>query len=109
MGDHDIGDAVLELELPHYVENLGPDRDIQRGYRLVGDDDGGPEDDRAGEGQALALSSGELMRVESGSSLVQPDFSQQLQDPISALFPRAELLDGQGFSQALSHFHARVK
>jgi hypothetical protein len=51
--EHD-GGAVLALQRGEQVEDLRLDRDVERGGRLVGDDDGGAEDQRHGDHHALA-------------------------------------------------------
>ena len=58
--DEQIGDAEFLVELGEQVEDLRADRDIERGDRLVGDDQFRPGDDGAGDGQALALAAGKF-------------------------------------------------
>jgi hypothetical protein len=38
VGDEDVGELELVLEVLEQVDDLGLDRDVQRGDRLVGDD-----------------------------------------------------------------------
>ena len=66
VGDEDEGDAELALELVEQRDHLRLDRDVERGDRLVGDDQLGLERQRPGDGDALALAAGELVRVALG-------------------------------------------
>ncbi len=61
--DEEIGEVELLLQLDEQVQDLGLDRDVERGDRLVGDDELRLQDERAGEADALALAAAELVRV----------------------------------------------
>ena len=50
------------LELLEQVDDLGLDGDVERGDRLVGDDQLRVQRQRAGHADALALAAGELVR-----------------------------------------------
>ena len=50
-------------QVGHQVEHLRLHRDVERAHRLVGDDQLGPRDQRAGDGDALSLAAGEFVRV----------------------------------------------
>ena len=54
------------LQVPHQVEDLGLDRNVERRDRLVGDDELRVERERAREADPLALPAGELVRIELG-------------------------------------------
>ena len=66
VGDEQVGQPELALELLEQVEDLGLDRDVERGDRLVADDEVRLEHERAGDPDALALAAGELVRVAPG-------------------------------------------
>ena len=51
------------LERLEQVEDLRLDRDVERGDRLVGDDQVRIDRERAGDADPLALAAGELVRV----------------------------------------------
>ena len=55
VGDEEVGQPELALEVLEQVEDLGLDRDVERGHRLVADDEVRLEDQRAGDADALAL------------------------------------------------------
>ena len=84
VGDEQVGQAELPLQVAHHVEDLGLDRHVERGDRLVGDDQLRVEHQRAGEAEPLALAAGELVRVPLGrTSAGSPTWSS-----ISATFWR---------------------
>jgi hypothetical protein len=61
--DEEIADAELLLQVLHEVEHLGLHGYVERTHRLVGDDELGARDEGACDGDALALSARELVRV----------------------------------------------
>ena len=63
VGDEHVGQPELALELLQQVQDLRLDRDVERGDRLVADDEVRLEDERPGDADALALAAGELVRV----------------------------------------------
>ena len=67
VGDqHDAGPA-LGLEGAHQVEDLGLDRDVERGGRLVGDEQLGLGGEGHGDHHPLRLTARELVRVRLGA------------------------------------------
>ena len=63
MGDEDVGQPELVLELLEKVDDLGLYRDVESRDRLVTDDDLGTEREPPGDADALPLTAGELVRV----------------------------------------------
>ena len=63
VGDEQVGQAELALEVLQQVEDLRLDRHVERRDRLVADDEVGLEDERPGDPDALALAAGELVRI----------------------------------------------
>jgi hypothetical protein len=61
--DHHVGQVQLVLQVLEQVDDLGLDRHVERGHRLVGDDQLGPQRQGAGDPDALPLATGELVRV----------------------------------------------
>ena len=61
--DQDHGGAGALLQLQHQVEDLRLDGDVERGGRLVGDQQGRIAGERRGDHHALAHAAGELVRV----------------------------------------------
>ena len=63
VGDQDQAHVVLALQLREQVHDLGLHGDVERGGRLVGDDQVGLQGHRHGDHDALAHTAGELVRV----------------------------------------------
>src|SRR5204862_1104619 len=78
MADHDVGEAERFLQFQQQIDDLGADRDVQRRYRFVADDDFGIEDQGTRNADALALAAREFMRVAAGLFGTQPDMPEHL-------------------------------
>ena len=63
VGDKEVGDAEISLQILHQVHDLGADRDIQGGDRFVGHDEFGAQSQCPGDPYPLALSAAERMGV----------------------------------------------
>ena len=63
VGDQDDRGAQLLLQPPHQVENLRLYRHVQRGGRLIGDQQLGMAGQRHGDHRALAHAAGKLVRI----------------------------------------------
>ena len=63
MGDQDQRHAVIFLKLHQQVEDLLLDRHVQRGRRLVRDQQAGLRGDGDGDHHPLALAAGQLVRI----------------------------------------------
>ncbi len=63
VGDEDVRQRELVLQIVEQVDDLGLDRDVERRDRLVGDDQARIERERARDADALALTTRELVRV----------------------------------------------
>src|SRR5688500_14876294 len=61
VGDDDDGGAELLAQAGHYLEDLGLNRDVEGGGRLVGDEELGVAGHRHGDHDALAHTTGELV------------------------------------------------
>ena len=68
VGDEEVGEPELLLQLDEQVQHLRLDRDVERRHRLVGDDELRLQDERAGDPDALALAAAELVRVAAQAS-----------------------------------------
>ncbi len=82
VGDEQVGQRQLGLELVQQVDDAGLDRDVQRRDRLVQHDQLRLQREGAGDADALALTAGELLRG-SGWRARAPDPTrpEQLADP----------------------------
>ncbi len=84
------------LQIAQQIQHLRLNRDIQRRDRLVGDDELRVERERAGDADALALATAELVRIAVDHIRVQADDLEQLADtiPRSAWVSRPKLSSG---------------
>ena len=73
VGDEDQRQPELALQVAQQVEDLRLDRHVERGDRLVGDDQLRLERERARDADALALAAGELVRIAVVVLGVEPD------------------------------------
>ena len=76
--DEEVREAELVLQLLEQVEHLRLDRDVERGDRLVADDELRVERERPRDADALTLTAGELVRIAVDVLGVQPDDLEQL-------------------------------
>jgi hypothetical protein len=108
VGDEEVRQVELVLQLDEEVEHLRLDRDVEGGDGLVGDDELGPQHERAGKPDPLALAAAELMRVAPGRLGAEADALEHVDDGLVA--PLAlETVDPQAFSHEVAHVHARVE
>src|SRR5690606_23346341 len=63
VGDEKDGEPKIALQLPHQVEDLRLDRDVQGGGGLVRHQELGAGGQRPGDGDPLPLPAAELVRV----------------------------------------------
>ena len=71
-------DAPFRPEFPDQLENLGLNRDIERGNCLVRDDQVGFRQDGTGDTDSLALAAGKLVRQPAKQALLQADGFEDL-------------------------------
>ena len=60
VGDEEVGEAEVGLEVGEEVEDLGLDGDVEGGDGFVADDELGAQGQGAGDADALALAAGEF-------------------------------------------------
>ena len=81
MGDIDDRDAEIVAQRLEQVDDRHPQRRIDHRHRLVGDDQLRIGEQRAGDGDALQLPAGKLVRIATAHLLQrQPDLAQGLVD-----------------------------
>ena len=73
VADEQIGQAELVLQVHHQVQHLRLDRNVERRDRFVGHHDPRPQHQRARDGDALALTAGEHVRIAAVLIRPQPD------------------------------------
>ena len=99
---------MLALQVEHEVEYLRLDRHVERGHRLVRDDQRRPQHQRPGQAEALALPPGELVRVALGRHGRQAHLVEQRADPPPLLGPVSFALDDERLAQDRADPHPRV-
>ena len=85
VGDEQVGQSELILQVLEQVDDLGLNRHVQRRDRLVRDDEVWVGGQRAGDADALPLAAGELVRIAVGEVGVETDRLQQLLDALVAV------------------------
>src|SRR5208282_4384262 len=90
VGDEQIGEAELLLQITQQVDDLRLYRYVECGNRLVADDEAGVERQCPGDADALALSAGEFVRIAIERLGAQPDLEGKALNP---LVKRASLDD----------------
>src|SRR5260370_23508554 len=77
-----IRHAHAALQIDQEVEDLGPNRDVERRDGLVAYDESGLECQRPGDHDSLALAAGELVRIAAGVLCPEPDLREESVDPL---------------------------
>ncbi len=80
VGDEDVGQVEVVLEVLQQVEDLRLNRDVERRHRLVADDQLRLQRDRAGDADPLPLAARELVRVAVVVLRVEADAGEQILD-----------------------------
>ena len=85
MGDKQVRQPELPLEILQHIDHLGLNGHVQGGDGLVADDELGIDRQGAGDADALALAAGELVGVAVGVLPHQAHVVQQFIDPLAPL------------------------
>ena len=110
MGDEQVRQTQLILQLIEHVDDLCLDGHVQRGHRLVADNEVGIDGQGAGDADTLTLTAGELVGIAGGVLTVQAHMIHQLQDALHALLlGLIELMDIQGLTDDVGDGHAGVQ
>ena len=108
--DEQVRKAQLALQVFKHVDDLRLDGHVQRGNRLVADDELGVRGERAGDADALALTAGELVRVAGRLFAGDADRGQQLANALVALLlALAQLVHVNRLGDDIADRHARVQ
>ena len=91
VGDEEVGEVVLPLELAQEIQHLRLDRDVEGRDRLVEDDEARLGRERARHRDALALPAGHLGGTATQELGAEPDELEQLDHarPPGAPVPRS--------------------
>jgi hypothetical protein len=93
VGDENIREVELLLEVFEQVQNLCLDAHVQCADRFVADDNFGVDRECAGDADPLALAAGELVWIAVRVTGVQPDDVQQLLDAVFAFLAARDVVD----------------
>ena len=107
--DEQISEAELALQVDHQVEHLGLDRDVERGDRLVGDDQLGLQRERAGDADALALAARELVRIIAHLRPAQSDALEQRGHARGPVAAAGDAVHAQRLADDVARRHARIE
>ena len=101
MGDEQQTHVFRPLQLAQKLEDLRLDRHVERGGRLVRDQNVGPVGQRHGDHHALALPAGKLVRpgAQPAFGVADADLGQQFDDPLPRGIARQPLVQGEALGK----------
>ena len=106
--DEQVREPEASLQVLQQVDDLRLDRDIERRYRLVADDEPRLHRDRARDADALALPAGEFVRVAPRVLRRKADQTQEFRHPLA--FPAlGQTMQCKGFGEHVADGHSRVE
>ncbi|MPM31800.1 hypothetical protein SDC9_78357 [bioreactor metagenome] len=110
VGDEEIGQVPLLLQIHHQVQNLGLNRHVQRGHRLVADDELWIQNQRPGGAHPLAAAAVQLVGIEVKGALGKAHHVHGFPDLFLQRFLAfALLVNFQRLADDVSHGHSGVQ
>jgi hypothetical protein len=110
VGDEQVREVELLLEVLEEVDHLRLDRHVQRGDGLVADDELGADGEGPCDADALPLPARELVRVAPHVIRVETHRLEEVGDLLLALTPAlGELVDDERLADDGAHGHPRVQ
>jgi len=109
VADEQIGQAILALQRAQQLDDLTLHGAVQGRGRLVEQDQRRLEHQRAGDGDALALAAGKLVRVPVAGIRIQTDLLERRDDRGLLFRGCTDTVDAQAFGDDLGHAHARTE
>ncbi len=110
MADEEIGEIVLLLQIAQEVDDLRLHAHVERRCRLIEHDEAWLQHHGAGNGDALALAAGELVRIAPAGQRIEPDLLQRPADTLVALLVgERPLVHLQPFGDDVADRHARAE
>ena len=94
MGDEEVSQAEVALELGEKVDDLGADADVEGGHGFIADDEFGAQGEGAGDADALALPSGEFVGIAGAGGFVEADGAEEFGDAGSQISSARTRLHG---------------
>src|SRR5258708_18759611 len=114
MRDEQRGEAEIALELLQQIHDLGAHADVESGHRFIGDDELRTQSQSAGDTNALALATGELVRKTGQGGFIHSHCMQKFPHPLAAgiaaqTFTNDFLMENQRLGNHVFHTVARVE
>jgi hypothetical protein len=109
VGDKDIRQPELLLQILEQVDDLRLNGNVQSRYGFVQDYQLGIECERPRNADSLALPAGKLVRIPVCMRSVKPDNSQKLCSPPLQFGAFCNPVNQQGLANHLTHGHPRVE
>ena len=109
VGDEHVGEVELALQLDQQVQHLRLDRDVERGDRLVRDDELRLQHEGPREPDALPLAATELVRVSAGRLGRHADALEHLVDGRVAVLAGSDPVDTEAFRDQVADLHPGVE
>ena len=107
--DEEVRESAVALQIAQQVDDLRLHTDIECGDRLVAHDEGRLDGQRACDTDALALPSGELVRIAIRVFRPQPDFVEQSRHALVGLSAAREIVHDQSFLDRRTDRHAWIE
>src|SRR5690554_3288249 len=105
MAHENVGEIALRPQSLQEIEDLGLHRSVERGGRLVEEDHPWVEDQRPGNGDALTLAAGKLVRIAETERRPEPHIRERPDDAVVAV---ADAMDGERLGKDLVDRLTRV-
>ena len=109
MGDEQIGQAKVLLQLLNQIQHLALHRNVQGAHRLVAHDELGLQGQRPGDADTLALAAGKLVGKAQGVLPGQAHIVEQIIGLFLALGFGHPGVDQHGFHDDIQAGHARIQ
>ncbi len=109
VGDKEVGQSEIALEVLHKIDNLGLDRDVESGHRFIAYEKAGIERQCARNADALPLTAGEFVRIALGVLPREPHPFKKLERAARALGASADAVDVERLADGVNDFSARVQ
>jgi hypothetical protein len=109
MRDEQVGQMQFALQVLQQVDDLRLHRNVERGDRLVADDEGRPQRERACDPDALPLAAGEFVRVTPHRRARQPHQVDRFQRAAPTLRARSDPVDRERLHDGLGDGEPRIE
>ncbi len=107
--DVEVRERVVALQVLQEIDDLRLHRDVERGHRLIADDEVGSDRECAGDADPLALAARELVRISLRELGAEPDLAEGLPDTIVGFAAVGDFMDDEPFTDRVAHRAARIE